>query len=126
MTLQTLPTLLRRSDTIATYGMLVAGVVHTSLTPIFKPTFDQDALWFAGTGLALCFLAGLNLLRRTTAHPSTRWFGRAANVVGTVYLLVVAQTLQAPHVYLVLAFVGAATINSFIRSTDRQPLPERV
>ena len=29
--------LLRRSDAVATYGILTAGVVHTVLTPVFKP-----------------------------------------------------------------------------------------
>ena len=41
---------------------LSLGVIHTALTPLFYDRFSPDALWFAGTGLALVFLGLLNLV----------------------------------------------------------------
>lgn len=119
-------TLLRRSDAVASSGILAAGVVHTSLTPVFKPQGGEEALWFAGSGLALCMVGALNLLRRAPdASAQTRWACRSANVATTAYLLLVARALRAPHVYLVLALVSLATVHSFRAATTAAAWAER-
>ena len=114
-------TLLRHSDAVVTYGILTAGVVHTSLTPVFKPKAGEDALWFAGSGLALGFLGALNLLRRTTNDSAMiRRCCRSANIVTTVYMALVARALPEPHVYTVLVLVGVATAHSLFTPSEPQ------
>jgi hypothetical protein len=106
---------LRRSDTVATYAILAAGMVHTGLAPVFKPNRGEDTVWFAGSGLALCFLGVLNLLRQSP-HSSTatrRWCG-LANIAGVIFLALVARVLRKPHVYVVLGCVGWTTVCSFL------------
>ena len=46
---------------ISSWVILVLGVGHISATPAFSPGFTADALWFAGTGLALVFLGFISL-----------------------------------------------------------------
>ena len=47
---------------IAAYLLVLLGIVHIALTPLFFKQFGLDVLWFAGTGLALVFLGNLNLI----------------------------------------------------------------
>lgn len=118
-----LPTLVRHIDTVASYGMLVAGIIHTSLTPLFNTTFGINELWFAGTGLAFGFLGCLNLVRRTIDSTSVWWLCLSANVVGTGYMGLVVAMIPAPHVYLVFAFISAATLTTILTPAHRpQPL----
>ena len=43
-------------------ALLVAlGLVHTALTPVFYGRFSHNALWFAGSGLAMVFVGLLKL-----------------------------------------------------------------
>ena len=49
---------LYRSSTIV---LLLLGIGHTLMTPVFYPEFTEEFLWFAGTGLGLLYLALLNI-----------------------------------------------------------------
>ncbi len=108
---------LRRSDTVATYAILAAGMVHTGLAPVFKPSGGEERLWFAGSGLALCFLGVLNLLRQSPNRSTAtrRWCG-LANIAGVVFLAMVARVLRKPHVYAVLGCIGWTSMCSFLAS----------
>lgn len=105
--------LLGGSDAVATYGMLTVGALHTCLTPRFKPQAGEDAIWFAGSGLALCFLGALNVLRRTPpAAPLTRRICAGANIITTGYMALMAREVREPQVYTVLVCVGVATMHA--------------
>lgn len=117
MNLHITSTTLQRSDAVASYGILTAGVVHTGLAPVFKPGGGEETLWFAGSGLALCFLGVINLLRRspTSSRVTRRWCS-LANIGGVVFLAMLARVLRKPHVYAVLACAGWTTVCSIVVS----------
>ena len=104
--------MLRKADIIATYGLLVAGGIHTTLTTVFKPAGGEEALWFAGSGLSLVLLGALNHARHCTGYPEIVRLCRGANTVGTLYMCFVTAVVPAPHVVVVLIFTGTALVGS--------------
>ena len=108
--------MLDRADTVASYGLVTAGIIHTVLTLIFHTDGGELALWFAGTGLALSALGLLNLARRAAPYARIRQLSAIGNVAGVAYMLVVTAMLPAPHVMLVLAMLSVATIRSLLAS----------
>ena len=104
--------MLDRADAVASYGLVVAGIIHTALTPLFYPAGGEDPLWFAGSGLALIMLGLLNLARRAAPYPRVRQLSAAGNLVGVVYMIIVTTMLPAPHVMFILVMLAIATICS--------------
>jgi hypothetical protein len=111
--------MLDRADTVASYGLVAAGITHTALTFLFHPKGDEVALWFAGAGLALITLGLLNLARRAAPYSRVRQLSAAGNVAGIAYMLIVTAMLPAPHVMLVLGMLLIATIRSLVGSTPQ-------
>ena len=86
------------------------GVGHTLLTPLFarrQPRLQQ--LWFAGSGLALVFLALLNLARVQTDDRTVRRLCQLANPLGTLYLALLVRDLAEPQAYAALGLSAALT-----------------
>lgn len=102
----------KRIDIIASYGLVAAGMIHTALTPVAKSAGGEEALWFAGTGIALGALGLLNIARHEAPNTRVRQLSAAANLASIPYMLVVTWMLPAPHVMLVLAMLLAATFYS--------------
>jgi len=96
---------------IASYLLLI-GLVHTALTPLFYPGFTLEALWFAGTGLALVFLALLNI---TAERLMLRWvldLCLAADIIGTLFGILIVMLLPEIQAYLSLGIFLAVTIGA--------------
>ncbi|MFO7681938.1 MAG: hypothetical protein R6X34_17985 [Chloroflexota bacterium] len=91
---------------------LFLGVAHTILTPLFYPAFTIDALWFAGTGLALVFNGLLNL---AAYRARLKWmldYVIPANGVLAVYLTAVAAALPEIQAFLAALAVWIMVLTS--------------
>jgi hypothetical protein len=96
---------------IASYLLLI-GVIHTALTPAFYDGLTLDALWFAGTGLALVFLSLLNIVAERAFEPWMLNLCIVANLAGLVHsVLIVTQLSEIQAVVGLLIFI-AATVGS--------------
>ncbi len=109
---------MRRFYRITAYLLLI-GVIHTALTPVFYDKFSPDALWFAGTGLALIFLSLLNIMAERLYLPWMLNLCVAANLLSCVYILLVVIALPEIQAFAALLIVLAVAIGSiFARGKD--------
>jgi len=100
---------------VATYGLLL-GIAHTALTPLFYAGLSPDALWFAGTGLALIFLGLLNVAAERVFEPWILNLCIAANLIGCVYGMLLVVALPAAQAFAALAIFLAVAVGSiFVR-----------
>jgi sulfite exporter TauE/SafE len=84
--------------------LLMLGVLHSALTPVFYDFFSPNGMWFFGTGLALIFLGFLNIaasrLRNTWLLKLTLF----ANLTGTVYSILITLVLLEIQAFIGLVF----------------------
>lgn len=97
---------------VSAYALLALGILHTALTPLFYQQIDVDALWFAGTGLGLIFLALLNLVSLRSPASVTRFICLAANLIGLVYGILIVIVLPEPQSFLALLSYLAVAVGS--------------
>lgn len=97
---------------------LMLGVIHTALTPVFYNEFSEDALWFAGTGLALIFLSLLNIAAERVFERWILDICIAANLVGTIYsILTVIALPEIQAVISSLIFLTVMASSLYLRLT---------
>jgi hypothetical protein len=92
--------------------LLLIGVVHTALTPLFYDKFSPDALWFAGTGLAVIFLGLLNIVTERVREPWMLKICVAANIVGLIYCVLIVFALPEIQAFISLVIFLAVTAGS--------------
>lgn len=97
---------------ICMYLLVALGTGHTLLTPIFYPSFLPDALWFAGTGLSLLFLGLLNIVTERLSDRNFRNLNISANIIGTIYIILVAIAVPEFQALLAVLAVLGTTIGS--------------
>jgi len=104
------------------YLLVALGMGHTLLTPIFFPRFSADALWFAGTGLSLLFLGLLNIITERISEQSLKRLCIGANLIGTVFIILVTITVPELQAVLTVLAVLGTTIGSIAiyNSSDRR------
>jgi hypothetical protein len=75
-----------RGLTLAGFLAIAAGAMHLGITFLaYRPVFKLDALWFAGSGVALILIGILTLFARNApAGSMERWAAAAANAAGLV------------------------------------------
>jgi hypothetical protein len=88
---------------IAAY-LLLLGVIHAALTPLFFNFFTIEAMWFFGTGLALVFLCLLNIAASKLLVPWLLNMTVVANLIGTIHSFLILILLKQPQAYIGLAF----------------------
>lgn len=92
--------------------LLMLGLVHSAMTPVFYNTFSVDAVWYFGTGLALIFLSLLNIAASRLLVPWLLTMALLANVAGTLHSLVTLWVLMEPQAYVgSIFFVTVLTAN---------------
>ena len=92
----------KKVDYIATILLLILGSIHTILTPVFYKTFDLNALWFAGTGLAFVFLGFINIFRIKTTERIIKIFCLFGNVLAFFYCILIVLKLGEPQAFISL------------------------
>ncbi len=105
--------------------LLLIGVIHTALTPLFYDQFSQEALWFAGTGLALIYLSLLNLVAERNRTKGMLKICVAANLVGLVYGILIVIALPEVQAFISLFIFLAVTVGSvqtLFQSTQQKTL----
>jgi len=75
-----------RGLTLAGFLAIAAGAAHLGITVLgYRPLFRLEAVWFAGTGVALILIGVLTLFARNApAGSMERWAAAAANAAGLV------------------------------------------
>lgn len=104
---------MKRFQTYATGLLIILGGVHAVLTAVLSPRFNEQAMWFAGAGLALLLLGMLNWVRLATLNRVACMTCFIANSFGIAYglLLVIAiADFQAvlTMAALIIVFFGSA------------------
>ena len=84
----------------ASYLVLLLGIIHTSMTPVFYDSFSKDALWFAGTGLSLIFLGFLNSAALKASIAAIYNICIISNVISVIYFALIVIVLPKPHAFL--------------------------
>jgi len=106
--------------------LLMLGLVHSALTPLFYKTFSVDALWFFGTGLSLVFLSLLNI---AASRLLVSWLLTAtlvANAVGTLHSLAILIVLREPQAYVGLLFFGIVLVSCGVVCRQRARVKKSV
>ena len=75
-----------RGLTLAGFLAIAAGAAHLGITALaYRPLLRIDAVWFAGTGVALILIGVVTLLARNApAGSMERWAAAGANTAGLV------------------------------------------
>lgn len=85
--------------------LLMLGVIHSSLTPLFYSSFSQEAMWFFGTGLSLVFLGFLNIATSRLLEPWLLTITLFANIIGTLFSIMILFTgLIEVQAFIALSF----------------------
>ncbi len=104
----------KKIDYIAIALILLLGLLHTIMTPVFYKAFDLSAIWFAGTGLAFVFLGVINIARVKTPEILIKRLCLAVNLIAVIYGVFVVIKLVKPHAYFSLIVLLFLLILSFI------------
>ena len=82
---------------LATAGLLL-GVLHVTLTLPVYGRLSLEALWFAGSGLAVICCALMNVVALTTSAPSSRWAAVGADLLIAGFFAAAWPLLPGPQV----------------------------
>ena len=103
---------------IAAYLTLLLGIGHTSFTPAFYNELSSDALWFAGAGLTLVYLGLVNIFAEKMAKKWMLNVSIATNVVGGIWAVLLAVSLDfVPQSIVGLLFFAGIILGSVLVRT---------
>ena len=109
-------------DRLAAVLILLLGIVHASLAPVFRGRYDGAGMWFLSGGLMLIFLGLLNLARTGSPGGAARWAAVCANILALGFglaLVPLVSLRQNPQVTLSILLIAAATVFSLARREMR-------
>ena len=92
----------RKIDYIFTTFLIILGICHTALTPMFYKIFDLNALWFAGTGLAFMFLGLFNVSRLKTTEKFIKILCSVGNALAFIFCILIVMQLTQPQAFICL------------------------
>ena len=103
-----------RALTIAGFLTIAVGAMHLGITFLaYKPVLKLNALWFAGTGVAIILIGVVTLLARNApAGSPERWMAAAANLAGLVIAVVyeVLNKWSEPRGYVEIALFSMGVV----------------
>ena len=94
-----------KSYKIAIYLLILLGVIHSSFTFVLYKSFNADALWFFGTGLAYIFMGLYNLAALKVKVSSITSMAIILNIIGTIFTIAITYILREPQSYLALVLI---------------------
>jgi hypothetical protein len=71
----------------------VLGILHSTLAFVPYKRLNANALWFLGTGLALLFYSGLNLIHIRHRERDVRLIVRVTNVLMLLFIALSVEVL---------------------------------
>ena len=101
-------------DYIAIALILLLGVVHAAMTPLFYKTFDLNALWFAGAGLSFVFLGIVNISRMKSPFKTIKILCILANILALIFCILIVLKLARPQAYISLFILVLLLILSLV------------
>ena len=108
--------MLRTLHKISSALLIALGVVHAAMTPVFYGRFSHNALWFAGSGLAMIFVGMLNitLSRDVVRDRLVRAFCYAANLLTVVFGFLMVTVNHEPQVIFGFVLIALMTVTAFL------------
>lgn len=82
------------------YLLVLLGIVHIALTPLFFNRFGLDVLWFGGTGMGLVFLGNLNLLVLLSKKAGFYMMAITSNIMGLLLMVLILFMNPAPQAWI--------------------------
>src|SRR5215212_8376786 len=113
--------MLRTLHKISSVLLIALGAVHTALTPVFYGRFSLNALWFAGSGLAMLFVGFLNiaLSRDIGRDRLVRVLCYVANLLTVFFGFLMVTQDREPQVILGLVLIVLMTTTAFFIRVTR-------
>ncbi len=101
---------------IFTLIVLILGIVHATLTPVFYHKFTLDACWFAGSGAMLILIALFNILlmKDNNNFGLLRKFTQLANAFGLIFTGTLTMLMSDFQVYISLVAILVVFIFSVL------------
>jgi hypothetical protein len=101
---------------VASYLLIALGAVHTALTPVFYGRLTPNAMWFAGSGLAMIFVGFLNIVLSRGAGRDTlsRVLVYVANLLTLGFGSVTVYLDGEPQVILGMLLILTITVSAFL------------
>ncbi len=96
---------MEKSYKIASYLLILLGVIHSGFTPFFYETLSADSLWFLGTGLTYLFMGLYNLAAIKVKIKSIWSVAVILNFIGTIFTIAITYILREPQAYVALFLV---------------------
>ena len=96
---------MEKSFKIALYLLILLGVTHSGLTPVFYKTLNADALWFFGTGMSYIFMGLYNLATLKVKILSIHRITIILNFIGNVFTIAITYILKEPQAYFAMVLV---------------------
>jgi hypothetical protein len=106
--------MIARLQMVLAIAALLLAMAHMALLPLLYPAWSIDALWFAGSGLAMLAVAAANFLTFDPVHRSNHLIMVAVNLMMACYF--VAAWLVLPEIQVViggLSFAGLALFHGW-------------
>jgi hypothetical protein len=94
--------------------LLMLGIIHSVITPVFYKSFSIDALWFFGTGLSLIYLSLLNISASRLLVPWLLRIALVANITGTFFAVATVFILPEPQAYIGLCFCVIVLVSNLL------------
>jgi hypothetical protein len=105
-----------RALTIAGFLTIAVGAMHLGITFLaYRPVLRIDALWFAGTGVAIVLIGVVTLFARgAPAGSMERWVAAAANAAGLVIAFVyeILNKWSEPRGYVEIALFSMGVVGA--------------
>jgi len=105
-------------DRLVAVLILLLGIIHAGLAPVFRGGYDGAGMWFLSGGLMFVFLGMMNLVRTGSPGAAARWAALGANTLGLAFVLGLAPLVslrQNPQVTISILLMAAATLFSIVR-----------
>ena len=108
--------MLKTLHKISSILLIALGAVHTALTPVFYGRFTHNALWFAGSGLAMIFVGFLNiaLSRDVGRDRLVRILCYVANLLTVFFGFLMVAVNREPQVIFGLVLIVLMTVTAFM------------
>ena len=104
---------------VVTAAILLLGAVHTGMG-FYCMEFNQNALWFIGSGVAIVFAGLFNALLVISPSRAVRAFAIAVNATVLGLFVLAMQVISGAHVYAALALFLLATVLAVIKPTEKR------
>jgi hypothetical protein len=105
-------------DRLVAVLILLLGIIHVGVAPVFRGGYDGAGMWFLSGGLMLIFLGLLNLVRAGSPGAAARKAAVGANILALAFvsgLVPLASLRQNPQVPFSILVIAAATLFSLLR-----------